>query len=367
HDIKWLVKMLYRAKKVDKCVLFHVKTVKGKGYAPAEKQPQMYHGVSKFNYRLRKIDNNKRDYSTVFGEELIKIAEKNKRVVAVTAAMPSGTGLIEFAEKFPKRFFDVGIAEQHAVTTAAGMAINGLIPVVPIYSTFMQRGFDSILHDVCFQNLHVVLCGDRAGIVGEDGETHQGVFDLSFMRMMPNMTILAPADFNQLKAMLKYAVNRHNSPIFIRYPRGGEDADVSKSARNFECGKAEIIKEGKDVCIIAAGRMTAKSIKTAEILESRGISTKVIDVRTVKPLDRETILNALKGISLAVTVEDNIIDGGMGEELLRIINDSKEKTDFLIKAYECGQIEHGKADELMKLCKMDSESIADEITARIRR
>ena len=364
HDIGQLIKILNRVKRLDDAVFMHVRTVKGKGYAPAEKMPSDFHGVSGFDSVSGNVKTGKYDYSAVFGEKLIEIAEKNKRVTAITAAMPDGTGLTAFAKKFPKRFFDVGIAEEHAVTTAAGMAANGIVPVVAIYSTFMQRAFDSILHDVCLQNLHVVLCADRAGIVGADGETHQGVFDLSYMRMMPAVTVLAPSDYNELRSMLEYAVNDHDGPIFIRYPRGVQKREIPHKT-GFVPDKAEVVREGGRVCIIACGNMTANALETAEILHEKGIEASVVDVRSVLPLDKHTLCNVASEAQLAVSVEDNVVSGGMGEEILRTFAENGVKTPLIIKAYKNGKIEHGTVEELMRLNGMDSKKIAEEIVAAL--
>ncbi len=363
NNVEMLIKMMKRVKDIDGGVLMHIRTVKGKGYEPAEKEPQNYHGVSSFDYQVGTVENKKVDYSEVFGNELVEIAKNNEKVVAITAAMPEGTGLLKFKEQFPQRFFDVGIAEGHAVTMAAGMAANGLVPVVPVYSTFLQRGFDNILHDVCLQGLHVVFCADRAGIVGADGETHQGVFDLSYMRMMPGITILAPADYSELKCMLRFAVDECTGPVVIRYPRGVEELKINHG--DFVPGRADIIKEGTKVCIISCGNMVAKGLKAAEILEQKGISTKVINVRSVKPLDEETICTEVSKAELAMTIEDNVVDGGMGEEVLRILNSKNIKTKVIVKGYKKGKIQHGSPDELMKIFGMDSESIAGEIEKTI--
>ena len=343
HDIKQLITVLERVKKLKEPVIMHVRTVKGKGYSPAELEPSCYHGVSGFDCESGAIKTASRDYSAVFGETLINIAQQNEKVVAITAAMPDGTGLKNFSEKFPKRFFDVGIAEQHAVTTAAGMTANGLIPVVAIYSTFMQRAFDSILHDVCMQNLHVVFCADRAGIVGADGETHQGIFDISFMRPMPGVEILAPADYISFKNMLYYAVNIAKGPVFLRYPRGSEKRRIYNTFE-YTPGKAVVLKEGDDVCITACGNMVAKALEVAEILENEGIKASVIDLCCLSCIDFAKIAEQAKSAKLLVTIEDNVLKGGMGEEVARLLVENCFNLPVINKAYLNGIIEHGKPE-----------------------
>ncbi len=356
HNLKLLIEMLQRLKNINKPVLMHIKTIKGKGYIPAENSPEIFHGVSKFDLNSGEIKKTADDFSSVFGKKLIEIAEKNNKVVAISAAMPDGTGLMEFAGKFPNRFFNVGIAEAHAVTLAAGMAKGGLVPVVSIYSSFMQRAFDSILHDICLQNLHVVLCADRAGLVGADGETHHGIFDISYTRLMPGLTVLAPTDYKSLREMLSFAINEANGPVFIRYPRGVECDDIPHF-QPFLLSRAEVLSTGKDVCIFACGNMVSRAVKVSENLRSKGVFAEVINIGTIKPLDCETILSEGKKHNLVVTMEDNVKDGGIGEEISSLLRGCK----VIIKAYKSGKITHGSVDELMKLNGFSIEEICNEI------
>lgn len=351
NDISQLCDVFERAKNVDGPVLIHVSTKKGLGYSQAEDNPEKFHGVS------RKCENAKSTsltYSEVFGNHLCKLAEKNKKIAAITAAMPSGCGLNGFAAQFPERFFDVGIAEQHAVTMAAGLAISGIIPVVCIYSTFLQRAYDQILHDVCMQNLHVVFAIDRAGIVGEDGETHQGIFDFSYMLHIPNITFLAPSCENEFEAMLKWATNECNTPVSIRYPRG--KVSIRESVP-FEVSKAEILKSGKDITIVTVGNMVDTCMDVAKRLETNGIDAEVINLRTVKPFDQDTVFGSLDKTRCLVTVEDNMKTGGMGEYL-------HCEYGKPIKAMHFGYDEfvpHGTPDELYEIYDMSSTKIADRI------
>ena len=359
HNIKQLINALNHIKNLRGGVIMHVRTIKGKGYTPAETKPQEYHGVSAGSVKPCI------DYSCVFGQALIKIAEKNNKVFAITAAMPDGTGLTDFAKKFPNRFLDVGIAEEHAVSTAAGMAINGIIPVTAIYSSFMQRAFDEALHDVCLQNLHVVMCADRAGIVGADGETHQGIFDLSYMRLMPNISIFVPSCYKELENMLFFAVNNMNSPVVIRYPRGCQECDIEYKTA-FLPGKAELLNQGGDVIIFSCGSMVSESLKASEILEKSGLSAAVADLRSVLPLDNDFITGYSSDVKLVVTMEDNVKSGGVGEMLTSILSENGIKTKIMIKAYECGIIEQGTPDELKKIRRMDAESVAEDILTYLR-
>ena len=294
HNEQDLEDMLKRAKGYDSPVLIHVLTKKGKGYAPAEENPDKFHGVSSFDPKTGKSRKEKKtDYSAVFGEELVKLAKENDKIVAVTAAMRDGTGLKPFEEQFPDRFFDVGIAEQHAISLCAGMAKEGMIPVVPIYSSFYQRAYDQVIHDICIQSLPVVLCVDRAGIVGNDGETHQGLLDLAFFNLVPNLTIMAPKDFEELRQMLRFAV-QFNKPVVIRYPRGGESERKFPKHEPIRWGKTEKLEDGKDLTILAIGKMVAKAMGIRDILSERGIQAEVINIRFLKPFDEETLVQSIQ-------------------------------------------------------------------------
>ena len=360
HNIEQLIHALKHIKRLDKGVVMHVRTIKGKGYTPAENKPQEYHGISAHGGTYRE------DYSAVFGKKLTELAKNNKKIFAITAAMPQGTGLTEFSKIFKNRFLDVGIAEEHAVTTAAGMAANGLVPVVAIYSTFMQRAFDETLHDVCLQGLHVVLCADRAGIVGADGETHQGVFDLSYMRIMPGISIFSPSCYNELETMLDYAVNKMNSPVVIRYPRGCEERNIEYK-KEFAPGKAEMLIDGKDILILACGSMVNIALTAAEKLNGKGLSAAVADLRSVLPLDKEFVIENARCAKLIVTLEDNVKSGGVGEMIAALLMENSIKAELIIKAYESGIIEQGSQNELKKILRLDSGSICDDILKRLEK
>ena len=311
HDIEELENILEQSKHLEGPILIHVMTKKGKGYKFAEEKPDKFHGISSFDLKTGElISKLKVDYSKVFGDKLVELASKDNKIVAVTAAMKDGTGLKEFANKFPDRFFDVGIAEQHAVGMIAGMAIAGLKPVFAVYSSFLQRGYDQLIHDVALEQIPVTICVDRAGIVGADGETHQGLFDLCFLNSIPNLIVMAPKDFKELEQMLEFAVNL-NKPVIIRYPRGGESSNKFEQHTNIELGKSEIIKEGKDLTIIAIGKMVEKARKVSELLKKDNIDAEIINARFLKPLDKETILKSIEKTKNVATIEDGLIEGGL--------------------------------------------------------
>lgn len=363
HDIERVEWILNLAKKEKEPVVVHIITKKGKGYKPAEENPDSFHAIGSFNKETGKLIKTKeKDYSQVFGDKLVELAEKNEKIVAVTAAMADGTGLKEFKKKYPKRFFDVGIAEQHAVCMAAGMAKEGLIPVVPIYSSFYQRAFDQVIHDVCMQNLPVVMCVDRAGLVGQDGETHQGMFDLSFFNLIPNITIMAPKDFKELEEMLEFAINL-KAPVVIRYPRGTESKKIKfDKQEKIELGKSEILTQGEDITIVAIGKMVAKAFEVKEELEKEGKKAEVINARFLKPFDEQTIINSMKRTKNIVTLEDNTIIGGLASKVEELISKNKED-NIQFKAFGLPDtfIEHGKVEELEEMYKLDAKSIAKEI------
>ncbi len=329
HDIHKVSAMLEYAKNTKGPVLVHVCTKKGHGYKPAETRPQAFHGISRFdtvsgNLLKKKLT---ADYSAIMGRHLVRIAKENESVVAISPAMTLGSGLKTYARTLPKRFFDVGICEGHAVTSAAGLAISGFVPVVCIYSSFLQRAYDQIVHDVAMQNLHVVFCIDRAGVVGEDGETHQGVFDIAFMRQIPNMSILAPSCFYELEHMLKYAINEHRGPICIRYPRGA--MQYTGERFDFSFGKSHIVHEGNDVTIIAVGNLLEAATNAAKQLEQKGVNAEVINLGTIKPLDEETIIKSVKKTNAVLTLEDGIIEGGIGEQIGAILQ--KNNIDAVVE------------------------------------
>ncbi len=352
NNIDALCEAFERAKNIDAPVIIHILTKKGLGFADAENNPGKYHGVSRM---VENTSGNTCSYSSAFGDILCDIASNNKDVVAITAAMPSGCGLTEFSQKFPNRFFDVGIAEEHAVTMSAGLAISGITPVVCIYSTFLQRAYDQILHDVCQQNLHVVFAIDRSGIVGEDGETHQGVFDLSYLLHIPNMTVLSPTCHAEFEAMMAYAVNECNGPVAIRYPRGGISF---RECAEFNFANVEHIAEGDKITLVTAGNMLDTCVEVGKILAEKGINADIFNIRTVKPFDRKSIENSLKNTRFLVTVEDNMKSGGMGEMLRCSFDFSFKSINF---GYDCF-IPHGSPQKLYDEYGMSAEKIADKIT-----
>ena len=362
HNIEKLEEILEKAKRLSGPILIHVVTKKGKGYGPAEQNPDKFHATSAFDKETGKsLKEKKDDYSKVFGEELVKLAKENEKIVAITAAMRDGTGLTNFAKEFPNRFFDVAIAEQHALTMAAGMAKEGLIPVVSIYSSFYQRAYDQIIHDICTQKLHVVMCIDRAGVVGNDGETHQGMFDLAFLNIVPNITIMAPKDFIELRQMLKFAVN-YNGPIAIRYPRGGEEKTKFLTHEKIEKGKAEILREGEDVTIVAIGKMVTKAQNVADILEKKGIEAEVINERFLKPLDKETITNSIEKTKNVITIEDGTIEGGLGTVIEELIQEEKLKDVIFNKfGYPDRFIKHGKTEEIEEIYGLTEKNIVEYV------
>lgn len=358
HNVVSIMNVLERARVSEKSVFIHVLTKKGKGYKPAESDPQAFHGISGSGSGAKS-----KDFSAVFGENLLRIAESNPRVVAVTGAMPAGTGLLEFKDKFRDRYFDVGIAEQHAVTMSAGLAISGMIPVVPLYSSFLQRAYDQTLHDVCLQNLHVVFPVDRAGIVGADGETHQGMYDISFLYAMPNMSILSPSCYDELGEMLNYAVNIHNGPIAVRYPRGCEIAVDKPPAFSF--GKGYTVCDGEDAAIFTSGRMLSTAMECAKLCCDSEISTGVYVLPTIKPLDVEFIIEKVSGKRLVVTIEDGVVYGGLGAAIAMELSAVRDMPRVLVKGFPDKPITHGSVRELDRLFGMDAETISNEIREKI--
>ena len=360
HNIEQLEDVLKLSKKVLGPVLIHVLTKKGKGYKHAEENPDKFHAVGPFDLETgeltKKPSNN---YSSVFGNKLVELARKNDKIVAITASMAEGTGLSEFKKEFPNRFFDVGIAEQHAVTMAAGMAKEGIIPVVPIYSSFYQRAFDQVIHDVALQNLPVIMCVDRAGLVGQDGETHQGMLDMSFFTLIPNLTVMAPADFVELENMLEYAV-KLNKPIVIRYPRGGEGNEKIENHSKIEFGKAEVLKEGNELSIIAIGKEVSKACEVAKKLTEKGIDAEVINARFLKPFDKELIKNSILKTKNVITIEDGTEIGGLATAVQKlIIEEDLQNIEFKSFAYPDEFIKHGTVLELEKIYGNDANSIAN--------
>lgn len=362
HNISDLESILKRAKNFDEPVIIHVKTIKGKGYAPAEENPTKFHGIGKFNKETGEtITKSSNNYSKVFGNKLAEMAKDNDKIVAITAAMKDGVGLTKFAEEYPDRFFDVGIAEQHAITFAAGLAQNGMIPFVSIYSSFYQRAYDQVIHDVCTQNLPVIMCVDRAGIVGNDGETHQGVYDISFFKNVPNLTIMAPKNYKELEQMMEYAI-KLKSPVVIRYPRGGESEVKYTQNKKLSLGKAEILEEGEDISIIAVGNKVSNAIEIRNALKKKHISCEVINVRFIKPIDEKTIIKSITKTKKVITIEDGTIIGGLGSSIKEIIVDNRlENIDIKCFAYPDCFIPHGTNKELESKYKIDNATIMKEI------
>ena len=353
HNIEELENILRLSKQLDKPVLVHVLTKKGKGYKIAEENPDRFHATAPFDIKTGKAKKQKSDdYSKVFGEKLVELAKENPNIVAVTASMKDGTGLTKFAKEFPDRFFDVGIAEQHAVTMAAGMAKEGMIPVVPIYSSFYQRAYDQVIHDVAMQDLPVVMCVDRAGVVGADGETHQGTLDMAFFRLVPHLTIMAPKDFEEFRKMLEFAVNL-GKPVVIRYPRGGEEKSIKfENHPKIELGKAEIVKEGENLTIIAIGKRVAKALELSEKIENQNenLIVEVINARFLKPLDKETIKQSIVKTKKVITMEDGTEINGLGTAVEELIVEEKLQGIELEKqAWPDEFIKHGTVEQLEKI------------------
>ena len=371
HDLQGLTEVLQAAKKIDGPVLVHVLTKKGKGYKPAEESPNKFHGTGPFEIATgKKIANPNAPitYTEVFGRTLTELANADKYIIGITAAMPDGTGMSTFAKAHPERCFDVGIAEQHAVTSAAGAAAVGLKPVAAIYSTFLQRAYDSVLHDICMQRLHVTLCLDRAGLVGDDGYTHHGVFDYAYLRSMPEMTIMAPKDENELRHMLKTAVD-FDGPVSVRYPRGsGVGVSITEPMHSLPIGKAEVLREGKDVCLWAIGSMVQSALQAADKLAEQGISAGVVNMRFAKPLDEELLLEHAAQYGKIVTLEEGVLQGGVGSAVLETLNAAKmlQKCQVLTLGIPDEFVLHGDKKLLFKDLGLDVETIADKIAALVK-
>ena len=368
HNIEAMLNMLQRAHMVKGPVIVHVMTKKGKGYRYAEKFPSAFHGVNPFYIETGKSKSKKTgpSYTDIFSKKLVELAEKNKKITAITAAMPSGTGLSVFKEAYPKRFMDVGIAEEHAVTFAAGMAKMGMIPVVAIYSTFMQRAYDQILHDVCLGNFPVVFILDRAGIVGNDGETHQGIFDLSFLGSIPNMTIMAPKNADELEDMLSFAI-QFGRPIAIRFPRGTAYLGLQEYREVISYGKSECIHKGSKVALLAVGSMVKHAEKVRELLLEDGIDATLVNARFVKPIDEELIDELAEDHTIFVTMEENVENGGYGQNVISYICDKHLMVRHISISIKDMFVEHGKVYELYKRLGLDPESIHNKILNEIRK
>ncbi|MCR5272242.1 MAG: 1-deoxy-D-xylulose-5-phosphate synthase [Lachnospiraceae bacterium] len=366
HDISGMVKVFKDASRYQGPVLIHVITKKGKGYAPAEKHPARYHGAEPFNIATGKPKHPHSDitYTDVFSKVIKKIGENNENVCAITAAMQDGTGLKPFHYAYPNRFFDVGIAEEHAVTFSAGLAAAGLKPFFAVYSSFLQRAYDQILHDVCLQNLPVVFCIDRAGIVGSDGETHQGIFDISYLSAIPNITLMAPKNMWELADMLKFAAD-FDSPIAIRYPRGVAYNKLKDKREKIEFGKSELIHMGNKVCLFAYGSMVKTAVEVQELLKDEGLNVTIINARFAKPLDEDTLIDIANSHELIVTMEENVIKGGLGESVIDFFNEKGIDVPVQIVAIPDDYVEHGNVDILRHEVGIDADSIVRLIKKRL--
>ena len=364
HNVVKLVEIFSHVKDLNGPILVHVITEKGKGYAPAEREVTRLHGVTPFD-KITGISPKKKGqqpaYTDIFGKALVEICKQNPKVVGVTAAMSDGTGLIQLHEEMPGQFFDVGIAEPHAVTFAAGLATEGYIPVVAIYSTFMQRAFDQVVHDCAIQKLHVVLAMDRGGLVGADGATHHGTLDYSFLRCIPGIVIMAPKDEQELRDMLFTAVEYKQGPIALRYPRGHAlGVPVREGFQKLEIGKAETVRSGKDIALIAIGNMVPNALEAADLLSSEGIEAEVVNMRFVKPIDEELLKSLAQRIKTFITIEDNVIYGGFGAGILEAFSHCGISNVFVkVHGIQDEFIEQGSPDELRRIVKLDADGIAE--------
>ena len=358
HDVKQLSRVLNEAKRLDHAVLVHVLTKKGKGYAPAEKNPSAFHGVNPFDISTGKPKKAKTapSYTDIFSKKLVELAGKDKRIVAITAAMPDGTGLTRFKKEFPDRFFDVGIAEQHAVTSAAGMAAAGMRPVVAVYSSFLQRGFDQVLHDVCIQNLPVVFAVDRAGLVGSDGETHQGIFDLSYLTCIPNMAVLAPKNRWELEQELEFAF-QYPGPIAIRYPRGESYQGLEEYQAPVEFRRGELISEGEGIALLAVGSMVSTAEHIRDKLKEEGYDLTLANGRFIKPIDVKLVDRLAATHDCIVTLEENVLQGGFGLQVISYVHKHYPNVRVLNIALPDAYVEHGNVSLLREALGIDSDSI----------
>ncbi|MCQ2080939.1 MAG: 1-deoxy-D-xylulose-5-phosphate synthase [Lachnospiraceae bacterium] len=367
HDIQAVEKAINEAKKRKMAVLVHVITQKGRGYEPAMRHPARFHGASPFDVETGiPLNQSKTSYTDIFSTVMTKLGARDERVVAITAAMPDGTGLKRFRNMYPDRFFDVGIAEEHAVTFAAGLAASGLRPVVAIYSSFLQRAYDQIIHDVCLQNLPVIFAVDRAGIVGADGETHQGIFDLSFLSSIPNMTVMAPKNKWELSDMMKFALN-YDGPVAIRYPRGEAYAGLQDSRAPMEMGKAELLYAEGDICLMAVGTMVKTAEEVRELLKEKGYKCSLVNARFVKPIDEFATKWAADNHKMVVTMEENVLSGGYGEKVRTYIDSIESKAKVLNIALKDDYVEHGNVELLKKELGIDSLSITASILSALNK
>jgi 1-deoxy-D-xylulose-5-phosphate synthase len=365
-NIDQMVRLFENAKKVEGPVIVHVRTKKGKGFGPAERMPERFHGTGPFDIEtgLPKAKKAKADWTDVFSTVMCKEGARVPNLCAVTAAMAEGTGLRRFRGMYPERFFDVGIAEEHAVTFCAGLAVGGMIPVFAVYSSFLQRGFDQMIHDVCLQNLHVVFAIDRAGLVGADGETHQGIFDLSYLSLIPNMTVMAPKNKWELADMLRWAIHKADGPVAIRYPRGSACDSFQEFRAPVEEGRWEVLYDESDICLLAVGSMVQTALEVRQRLRQNGYSCTIVNCRFVKPLDEETLTRMAGEHKLLVTMEENVHSGGFGSRVLEYLCAIGSCVPTLVCALPDAYIEHGSVDVLKKECCIDAESIYGKVVSR---
>ncbi|MCR4745019.1 MAG: 1-deoxy-D-xylulose-5-phosphate synthase, partial [Lachnospiraceae bacterium] len=366
HDIKTMCRLINVAKKINHAVLIHVRTVKGRGYAPAECHPARFHGTEPFDIEtgLPKANKKKAGWTDIFSTVMIKLASSNEKVCAITAAMPDGTGLNRFKNLYPDRFFDVGIAEEHAVTFAAGLAAGGMTPVVAVYSSFLQRAYDQVLHDVCIQNLHVVFAIDRAGLVGADGETHQGVFDLSYLSSIPNMHIMAPKNKWELSDMLKFAVG-FDGPIAMRYGRGTACDKMHEFRAPIEMGKSETLYDEGGIWLFAVGSMVETALDVREKLKEKGYKVSLVNARFVKPIDEEAVAYAVKSAKVLVTMEENVLNGAYGEKVRHYADSINANVPIINIGIPDAYIEHGNVDILKKITGIDADSVVEKVISVI--
>ena len=365
HDIRALVHIFGEARKIKGAVLVHVITQKGKGYQPAEKHPARFHGAEPFDIEtgIPSKPRTKANYTDIFSTVMCKLGQRDEKVVAITAAMPDGTGLKRFRNRYPERFFDVGIAEEHAVTFAAGLAAGGLKPIVAIYSSFLQRAYGQILHDVCIQNLPVVFAIDRAGLVGSDGETHQGIFDLSYLSSIPNMHIMAPKNKWELSDMIKFAI-AFGAPIAVRYPRGEAYDELKEFREPIVYGRSEVLYEEEDIALLAVGSMVKVAVEVRRQLKEKGYSCSLINARFVKPIDEEMLGQVCKDHKLLVTMEENVLSGGYGEKVRDYTDSLKTRAQVLNIAIPDEYVEHGNVDLLKQEIGIDADSVVKKVMTK---
>ena len=366
HDIPMMVQIFQAVREMDQSVLVHVVTKKGKGYKPAEKDPSVFHGVGSFDIETGKQKaSSGKSYTSVFSDKMVSLAEKHRNIIAISAAMLDGTGLKAFQKRFPRRLYDVGIAEQHAVTFAAGLAAGGEKPFVAVYSSFLQRAFDQIVHDVCIQKLPVVFCIDRAGIVGADGETHQGILDLSYLSMIPNMTVCSPKNGAELEDMLDFAC-QFDGPIALRYPRGAAYTGLEDHKEPIVYGKSEVLFHGSKAAVFAVGSMVKQAEKAREILAQQGIDVTLVNARFVRPLDTDCLEEMARTHPLIITAEDNVLRGGFGEACADYLMKNGYRNDLLHIGVPDSFVTHGTPDQLYRMLGMDAESIAQSIYEKLQ-